>query len=39
MAASGNYKHVPEERVFVPAVLSPNQTTEQMVAELMKLKQ
>lgn len=38
MAASGNYKRVPEERVFIPATVSPNQTPEEMLAELSKLK-
>jgi hypothetical protein len=39
MAASGNYKRVPEEDVFIPASRRPVQTQEQMIAELMKLKQ
>ena len=39
MAASGNYKRVPEEKDFIPAVSSANQTEEQMIAELMKLQQ
>ena len=38
-AASGNYKRVPQAKSFVPAVVSPRQTTEQMVAELSKLTQ
>lgn len=41
MASSGNYKKndIPNEDVFIPSVLKPNQTQEQMFAELMKLKQ
>ena len=41
MAASGNYKRndIPEESVFIPAALKPNQTADQMWAELAKLKQ
>jgi hypothetical protein len=39
MAASGNYKRVPEEDVFIPAVRKPAQSSDQMFAELMKLKQ
>lgn len=39
MAASGNYKRVPEEEVFIPASKKPKQTQEQMLAELMKLQQ
>jgi hypothetical protein len=39
MAASGNYKRVPEEDVFIPASMKPHQTPEQMAAELMKLTQ
>jgi len=40
MAASGNYKRndIPEESVFIPAALKPNQTADQMWAELAKLK-
>lgn len=37
MAASGQYKRVPDEDVFVPRAVSPNQTTSQMMAELAKL--
>jgi len=41
MASSGNYKKndIPDENVFIPAALKPNQTADQMMAELMKLKQ
>jgi hypothetical protein len=38
MAASGNYKRLPEEDIFVPAAMKPHQTPEQMFAELSKLK-
>ena len=37
MAASGNYKRLPEEEVFIPSTAKPNQTPEQMMAELSKL--
>lgn len=41
MASSGNYRRndIPDESVFIPAVVKPNQTADQMIAELMKLKQ
>jgi hypothetical protein len=41
MAASGNYKRndIPEESVFIPAAVKPNQSADQMWAELAKLKQ
>ena len=39
MAASGNYKRVPEEEVFIPSTRKAHQSEEQMFAELMKLKQ
>lgn len=39
MAASGNYKRVPEEEVFIPSTRKARQSEEQMFAELMKLKQ
>jgi hypothetical protein len=41
MASSGNYKRhdIPDENVFIPAAVRPNQTADQMIAELMKLKQ
>jgi hypothetical protein len=39
MAASGNYKRLPEESVFIPASKKPKQSQEQMFAELMKLQQ
>jgi hypothetical protein len=38
MAASGNYKKVPDEEVFIPSKRKPVQTQEQMFAELMKLQ-
>lgn len=38
MAASGNYKRVPEEKVFIPSSVRPHQTQEEMFAELAKLK-
>lgn len=39
MAASGNYKKhdIPEESAFVPSVVKPEQTKNQILAELMKL--
>lgn len=41
MAASGNYKRhdIPEESVFIPTVVKPYQTNDQMLAELQKLTQ
>jgi hypothetical protein len=39
MAASGNYKRVPEEEVFIPTRKKPKQSQEAMFAELMKLQQ
>jgi hypothetical protein len=41
MAASGNYKRndIPEESVFIPATVKPNQSVDQMWAELAKLQQ
>lgn len=39
MASSGNFKRVPDEDVFIPASKKPQQSQEQMIAELMKLKQ
>jgi hypothetical protein len=38
-AASGNYKRVPPGKSFIPAAVSPRQTSEQMIAELSKLQQ
>jgi len=38
MAASGNYKRLPEEKVFIPAVKTARQTQEEMLNELMKLQ-
>lgn len=37
MAASGNYKRVPPEKDFIPTAKQPEQTAEDMVAELAKL--
>lgn len=39
MAASGNYKKhdLPDEDVFIPSVVKPEQTNAQMISELMKL--
>lgn len=37
MAASGNYKRVPDEDVFIPAARKKPQTQEQMMQELAKL--
>lgn len=40
MCASGNYKKkdIPDESAFMPRAVKPEQTQEQMFAELMKLK-
>ena len=40
MAASGNYKRndIPEESVFIPRAIRPEQSNDQMFAELMKLQ-
>lgn len=40
MASSGNYKRkdIPDESVFVPQAVKPEQTNDQMIAELMKLQ-
>lgn len=38
MMASGNYKRVPEESVFIPSSVRAEQTPGQMAAELAKLK-
>lgn len=38
MAASGNYKRVPEEEVFIPSTRKAKQSEAQMLAELMKLQ-
>jgi hypothetical protein len=37
MAASGNFKRVPDEDVFIPSVRKKPQTQEQMMQELAKL--
>ena len=39
MAASGNYKRVPEESVFIPSAVRPEQSQDQILGELMKLSQ
>jgi hypothetical protein len=38
MAASGNYKRVPEENIFIPSQVKPHQTAEEMFSELQKLQ-
>jgi hypothetical protein len=38
MAASGNYKRVPEEDTFIPAAVRRPQSQEAMFAEIAKLK-
>jgi hypothetical protein len=38
MAASGNYKRLPEEDAFIPAAKRPKQSQEAMFSELMKLQ-
>jgi hypothetical protein len=38
MAASGSYKRVPDEKVFIPAVKSAEQTQAEMLSELAKLR-
>ena len=37
MAASGNYKRIPDEDVFIPATKRPKQSQDAMLSELMKL--
>jgi hypothetical protein len=39
MASSGNYKKndIPDEAAFIPSVIKPEQTQQQVLAELMKL--
>lgn len=37
MCASGNYKTVPDESTFIPATRKPEQSTDQMIAEMKKL--
>ena len=39
MAASGNYKKVPEEKIFIPSMKKAEQTQADMLNELMKLNQ
>lgn len=40
MCASGNYKRgdVPDESVFIPSAFKPEQSQNQIIAELMKLQ-
>ena len=38
MAASGNYKRVPEENIFIPSQVKPHQSADEMFAELQKLQ-
>lgn len=38
MAASGNYKRLPEEHVLIPSAIKPEQSQDQIIAELMKLQ-
>lgn len=40
MAASGNYKKndIPDEAVFIPTAVKPEQSQAQMISELMKLQ-
>lgn len=38
MAASGNYKTLPNEEDFIPSTIRRQQSQEEMIAELMKLK-
>jgi len=39
MASSGSYKKhdIPDEAAFIPTVVKPEQTANQMISELMKL--
>lgn len=39
MAASGNYKRhdLPDEAAFIPSAVKPEQTQQQIMAEMMKL--
>jgi hypothetical protein len=39
MASSGNYKKndIPDEAAFIPSAVKPEQTKQQVMAELMKL--
>jgi hypothetical protein len=39
MAASGNYKRIPDEDAFIPSRKKPRQSADAMMAELMKLQQ
>jgi hypothetical protein len=39
MCASGNYKRVPDESAFIPAVTKAEQSQNQIIAEMMKLTQ
>jgi hypothetical protein len=39
MASSGNYKKndIPDEAAFIPSAVKPEQSQQQLLAELMKL--
>ena len=39
MASSGNFKRVPDESVFIPSIVKPEQSQDQIISELMKLAQ
>lgn len=39
MASSGNFKRVPDENVFIPSIVKPEQSQDQIISELMKLAQ
>ena len=39
MASSGTFKRVPEESVFIPSIVKPEQSQDQIISELMKLTQ
>lgn len=39
MASSGNFKRVPDENVFIPSIVKPEQSQDQIISELMKLTQ
>lgn len=39
MASSGNFKRVPDEEVFIPTAVKPEQSQDRIIAELMKLAQ
>lgn len=39
MAASGNYKNLPDEDIFIPTSAKKTQSLESMMAEVAKLQQ